>query len=79
MTKPTYSTLWLVNGKRIDDPEEMRRLVLGGAIAEEVSVEQQQETHERQQLLNQWHAETLERANKIIAEYQHKQSPDGQK
>ena len=73
----TFTTYWLIDGEKITSFETMRRKVLAGQTAVEVSAERQQVAameRERRATLQALHDEEL---NKIAVQREHDNSPEG--
>lgn len=74
-----FSTYWLVGNEKITSASEMRRLVLAGHTAIEVSAEQQRAAVARQTLHENNFREAQERYAKIQQEEAFRHSPEGRR
>lgn len=79
MNKPIFETFWEVNGERYFNINEVAELVEAGHIAVEVPAQKQSQDYELRLLQERWHQQAIERYNKIVAEQQHRNSPEGKR
>ena len=77
MSDNEYTTHWICDGQRIDDFSEVEKLVDAGHIVAEVSAAIQRNEALRRALIEKWHAEAIERYNRLVAEQSYRQSPEG--
>lgn len=79
MDTPKFTTYWIIDGQQYFNIDEVYELVAGGAVAAEVSATKQAEDFQRQQILERWHQQSLDRHAKIVAEQNHLQTPEGKR
>lgn len=77
MKEPKFKTFWLVDGLKINSYEIMRKRVLSGAIAIEVTAESQKlAADERKRQIRESAAKDAE-IRRAAAQRAHERSPDG--
>ena len=79
MSTPEFKTYWTIDEQRVDDIDDVAELVEAGHVAVETSVTQQIVRWQREQMLERWHRESLDRHAKFAAEAAHRDSPEGQR
>lgn len=79
MDKPVFETFWMIGNDEVHDFWEAEKRVLAGAIAREVTAQEQFEAWRLRQAQERWHKAALERHAEYAAEQAHKQSPEGQR
>lgn len=72
-----FKTYWIIDGERVTSGREMRRRVLKGENAVEVSAEMQQQAHERRERAAAHEAELGERIEHEAIRQEHEVSPEG--
>ena len=73
----TFQTYWLCDGVRVENFKTVEKFVLRGAIAIEVSAEQQQQAHEERKQRAKENAALDELIRQKATERAHEQSPEG--
>ena len=74
-----FKTYWLINGKKTTGFETMRRAVLAGETAIEVSAEHQQRASLETERRTRVEASRNEALQRVAAKREHDSSPEGQR